>query len=78
MAKKSHHKNTLKRMRLVCEIVQKHYEPGVQAKCYYKVWQCYVYPVYPCSYKTLLRYINTNIGMEEEKEPEDPNQLKLF
>lgn len=78
MGKKCHHKNTLKRIRLVCKIVLEHYEPGNQSKCYRKIWERYVYPVYPCSYKTLLRYINTPIGKEEEKEPEDPNQLKLF
>ena len=57
-----HHTNTLRRMRLVCNIVQQHYEPGNYAKSYFKVWQLYVYPVYPCCYRTMLNYINTPLG----------------
>ncbi len=65
-------------MKLVCDIVQKHYEPGNYAKSYYKVWKHYVYPVYPCCYQTLLKYINTPLGDLNEKPAEDKNQLKLF
>lgn len=76
MTKSRHHRNTLKRMEHVCAIVQEHYEPGVQAKSYYRVWRDYVYPVYPCCYHTMLRYISTNVKAElREKESE---QLKLF
>lgn len=77
MRKSRHHRNTLERMRHVCDIVQEHYEPGNQAKSYYRVWLQYVYPVYPCSYKTLLRYISTNIK-KEERDMDDERQLKLF
>ena len=34
-----HHINTLRRIRLVLDIVEKHYEPGNNAKNYYKVWE---------------------------------------
>ena len=69
-----HHTNTLRRMRLVCNIVQQHYEPGNYAKSYFKVWQQYVYPVYPCCYRTMLNYINTpagkcDTGTERRPEP---------
>lgn len=57
-----HHENMLRRIRLVCDIVQRHYEPGNYAKSYYKVWQQYVYPVYPCCYRTMLKYVNTPAG----------------
>lgn len=71
-----HHKNTMLRMRKVCEIVQQHYEPGNYAKSYRQVWKKYVYPVYPMCYHTLIKYINTP---PERREPgEDNTQLKLF
>lgn len=62
-----HHKNTLRRIQLVCDIVQQHYEPGNYAKSYYKVWQKYVYPVYPCSYRTLLNYVNTPPSKDNDR-----------
>lgn len=71
------HKNTLQRIRLVCEIVQQHYEPGNYAKSYYKVWQKYVSPVYPCCYRTLLNYINTPTGALDRGAPVS-KQISLF
>ena len=56
-----HHINTLRRIRLVLDIVEKHYEPGNNAKNYYKVWERYVNPVYPCCYRTMLSYLKTGI-----------------
>lgn len=70
------HPNTLRRMRLVCRIVQQHYEPGNYAKSYYKVWQQYVYPIYPCCYRTLLNYINTPLGREAPAEQKQPSKSK--
>lgn len=67
MRKNRIHRNTLERMKHVCDIVQQHYEPGNQSKSYYRVWRDYVYPVYPCCYRTLLRYISTNIKKEEKE-----------
>ena len=40
------HKNTLRRIDLVCDIVRKHYEPGRRDRCYKEVWRRYVNPVY--------------------------------
>ena len=37
-----HHKNTLRRIKLVCDIVQQHYEPGNYAKSYFQVWRNFV------------------------------------
>lgn len=73
-----HHKNTLFRIRKMCDIVQQHYESGNYAKSYYKVWKQYVYPVYPMCYDTLLKYINTPLGELQEPAVEDKLQLKLF
>lgn len=72
-----HHKNTLRRMKLVCDIVQQHYEPGNQARSYYRVWKQYVNPVYPCCYRTLLKYVTTPLGELDDKQ-KDEKQLKLF
>lgn len=74
---KKHHNNTIRRMRLVCEIVKEHYEPGDQRRSYYQVWKLFVNPVYPMCYHTMLRYISTPLPKEEETEKEDPNQLSL-
>lgn len=68
MAKKRH-KNTLLRIKHVCDIVNQHYEAGNQAKCYKAVFEKYVYPVYPMCYHTFLSYINT---------PKIDTQLSLF
>ena len=78
MAKQRYHRNYVKRVRLVCRIVQQHYEPGNQSKSYYQVWRLYVNPVYPMCYETLLRYISIPLPKEDEEEEVDPKQLKLF
>ena len=74
-----HHINTLRRIRLVLDIVEKHYEPGNNAKNYRKVWERYVNPVYPGCYRTMLRYLNPPGSELESVTPaEDKRQLKLF
>lgn len=78
MGRVKHHKNFINRIRLVCQIVQEHYEPGDQSKSYYQIWKKFVNPVYPMCYRTLLRYISTPLPKEEETEKEDKNQLSLF
>lgn len=52
------HINTIKRIKKVQEITLQHYEIGNQKRCYRAVWREFVYPIYPMSYKTYLRYIN--------------------
>ena len=74
--KQKRHKNTLLRIKKVCEITQQHYESGRQDRCYKAVWRNYVYPVYPMHYRTFLNYINT--PLQEEKKDENQNQMKLF
>ena len=74
-----HHINTLRRIRLVLDIVEKHYEPGNNAKNYYKVWERYVKPGYPCCYRTMLSYLKTPASELEKLAPiENHRQLKLF
>ncbi len=78
MGRKRSNRNYIRRMKLVCKIVQEHYEPGDQSKCYHQVWKLYVNPIYPMCYRTMLRYIATPLPNEEETEKENPNQLSLF
>jgi len=76
---KPKNKNTLLRIKNVCEITQQHYEPGRQDKCYKAVWRSFVFPVYPMHYRTFLNYINTPLGeLADNKKAGSFNQLKLF
>lgn len=71
--------NTLRRIKLVCDIVNEHYEVGVLKKCYKAVWREHVYPVYPMCYRTFLNYIATPPGeLKEAEEAERQRQLSLF
>lgn len=70
------HKNTLRRIDLVCNIVRKHYEPGRRDRCYKEVWRRYVNPVYPMCYRTFLNYIGVNTELERRRSEEA--QLSLF
>lgn len=56
-------KNQLQRMKLVQNLVQEHYEPGIST--YKGVWRKYVCPVYPMCYATFLKIINTPIKSSE-------------
>lgn len=69
------HINTRRRIKLVCDIVNQHYEVGNQSKCYKAVYRRYVNPVYPMCYHTFLKYINTSHG---ETTRHSDNQLTLF
>lgn len=62
------HRNTLLRMKNVCEIAAKYYEPGRADRCYKEVWRRYVYPVYPCCYRTFLNYIGVPVDAELKKQ----------
>ncbi|MBR1633040.1 MAG: hypothetical protein IJ686_04730 [Bacteroidales bacterium] len=73
-----HHKNTLLRIKRVCEIVNQHYEPGNYAKSYYKVWKEYVYPLYPMCYRTLLKYVSTPLNELVAEGKKKDNEPSLF
>lgn len=72
-----YHRNTLKRIELVCRLVKMYYEPGRRDRCYKEVWRRYVYPVYPMCYRTFLRYIGVNVERERRLSG-DARQLSLF
>lgn len=58
---KGYNKDNLnKRIALVQELVQKHYIEGVTT--YKGIFLKYVNPIYPMSYETFLKYINTPLG----------------
>lgn len=71
--------NTLRRIKLVCEIVNRHYEVGVLKRCYKAVWREHVNPVYPMCYRTFLNYVSTSPGeLRQAEEAEHQRQLSLF
>ncbi|WP_298551731.1 hypothetical protein [uncultured Parabacteroides sp.] len=72
-----YHRNTLRRIELVCDIVRTHYEPGRRDRCYKEVWRRYVCPVYPMCYRTFLNYIGVNVERERHRE-DNRRQLSLF
>ncbi len=47
------------KIRIVQEIIPKHYEAGRQDRSYKAVWRNFIYPIYPMCYRTYLNYINT-------------------
>lgn len=61
-----YHDNTLRRIELVCKIVNQHYEQGRRDRCYKEVWRRYVVPVYPMCYRTFLKYIGVNVSQERK------------
>lgn len=69
-----YHRNISNRIRRVQQIAREHYEPGNYARSYYKVWQDFVYPVYPMCYATFLKYIN--VKPSELAEPNAPRQVR--
>lgn len=57
------HPNTLLRAKTVCEITARYYEPERAARCFKWVWRKHIYPMFPISYRTYLRYLKQgNIG----------------
>ena len=51
------HINTLLRAKCIQNLARQYYEPGNNAKCYFRVWKVYVRPVYPMCYNTFLKYM---------------------
>lgn len=70
------HKNTLLRIKLVCDLTRQHYEEGNLARCYKQVWRRFVYPVYPMCYHTYLSYLRR--GLAGFNESRHDNQPTLF
>ena len=55
------HKSTKERAKEIQLIAAKHYENGVQAKCYKAVWRKYIYPNIGICYNTFLTYLKIKI-----------------
>jgi len=55
--------NKLKQIKLVQCIVQTHYEDGITS--YKGIYEKYVNPIYPMSYRTFLNYISTPVRKED-------------
>lgn len=70
------HPNTAKRIKMVCEITNKHYESGNNNKCYKEVWRRYVNPIYPMCYKTYLSYISRPLREIKEATGTHPHEYQ--
>lgn len=80
MSKRKRYRSTIKRIKEILDIVNREYEPGNQKRCYKAIWRNIIYPRYGICYDTYLSYIGVKPSELEEdnQEPENPKQLKLF
>lgn len=68
-------KNILKRIAIVQEIMEQHYEQGNQSKSQVQVLRNVLMKNYPMSERTLRRYMKVDVKKEQEKLV--GNQLKF-
>lgn len=69
-------KNVLRRIAIVQDLVNQHYEPGNQRKSQVQVLRYVLMKCYPMSERTLRRYMKVNVKKELEKNDPD-GQMKL-
>lgn len=69
--------NTLRRIKLVQDIVQEHFIDGITT--YSGIWAKYVNPVYPMTYATFIKYINTAVpkALRDENKSQAGQQTKM-
>jgi hypothetical protein len=70
-------KNTIRRAKLIQDLVQQHHEPGRQDRCLLWAYRNKVLAQYPMSERTFWRYMNIDTSDFSVK-VEDKYQLKLF
>ena len=75
MAKHPKHKSTRMSADKVKAIIKIHYEPGRQDRCKEWVFRNIIRPQTQISRRTFFRYLKEQA---EEKQEDDPSQLKLF
>ena len=51
------HINTLLRAQCIQALAKQYYEQGNYSKCYFRVWQRHIRPIYPMCYRTFLKYM---------------------
>jgi hypothetical protein len=69
--------NTVKKAKLIQELVARYYEPGRQDRCLLWVYRNVVVKQYPMCERTYFRYLKIQTESVTPAE-EDKNQLKLF
>lgn len=69
--------NTVKKAKLIQEIVARNYEPGRQDRCLLWVYRNVVVKQYPMCERTYFRYLRIDTA-EAQPAQQDKNQLKLF
>lgn len=61
---KKNNKYQLAKAKLVCDIVDKHYEAGRQDRCKRWVYMNHVIKIYPMSERTFIRYLKIGKNMK--------------
>lgn len=63
MPKSNHyHENYLRRAERVQQITEQYFEPGRLDRCYAQVWRRYIYPIYPCCYRSYMNMLKIDVG----------------
>ncbi|MFT4168028.1 MAG: hypothetical protein QM653_02765 [Dysgonomonas sp.] len=75
MSEIKRNKNVLRRIAIVQDLVNQHYEPGNQSKSQVQVLRNVLMKCYPMSERSLRRYMNTDV--EQELAKLDDGQLKI-
>lgn len=75
MSEIKRNKNVLRRIAIVQDLVNQHYEPGNQSKSQVQVLRNVLMKCYPMSERSLRRYMNTDV--EQELTKFDDGQLKI-
>lgn len=75
MSEIKRNKNVLRRIAIVQEIVNEHYEPGNQSKSQVQVLRNVLMKCYPMSERSLRRYMNTDV--KEELAKLNDGQMKI-
>jgi len=57
--------NKMRTIKKIQEIVIENFIPGITT--YKGIWEKYVYPAYPCSYRTFLKYMSIKVKKEDLK-----------
>lgn len=71
MSTKTKYENLIKRIKLVAELVQQHYEAGRQDRCLAWCYRTIVNKQYPMSERTFRRYISIAVNKLGYKFKED-------
>ena len=71
----NHRKSTVDKAKRVVAIVDRYYERGNHRRSYPMIWRMYVYPIYPCSLRTMMYYLRLVATLDDPPQEEDVSSL---